>query len=182
MTPFCFEHELSAPSPAAVFAAYFDPDHQREQDRAVEILAREVLELDDRPDELRRVCRVVPLRQLPALVQKFSSGPLHYVETLTWRRSEDELAITLRPSLMRGRILIDACYRLDPVSPGVIRRRYAGTVSVNVSLVSGRVERGILADLERSTAAAAAATQGWLDRQSITTVPARTQFPANSRA
>jgi len=30
MTPFCFEHEFRAPSVAAVFAAYWNPEHTRE--------------------------------------------------------------------------------------------------------------------------------------------------------
>ena len=166
MTPFCFEHVFSAPSTAALFEAYFDPSHQIEQDKVVEITERETIELADRGDEVFRKSRVVPRRQLPAILKPFSSGPLHYIETVTWRKRADEIAIEIRPSLMRGRAKISATYRLDFVSPGSIRRRYAGEVSVDVALISARVERGIVAEFERSMPLAALCTQAWLDRRS----------------
>lgn len=165
MTPFCFEHVFAAPSPAAVFAAYFDKDQQAEQDRAIDIAEREVLELTDRGDELYRVTRIVPRRQLPGFLRPFVSGPLHYLETQRWRRSEDRIDIEIRPSLTSGRTRIEASYELKQVRPGSVLRRYAGTVSVNISLVSARVERGIVGEFERSMPVAAACTQAWLDRR-----------------
>lgn len=162
MTPFSFEHTFSAPSPAAVIAAYFDADHQVEQDRANDILERTVLELVDTPSELRRVCRVVSRRQLPAVLRPFSSGPLHYVETVTWRRDRHELAIAIQ--LMK-RTRIEATYQLENLGPGSVRRRYFGRVSVDVALLASRVEAGIVTEFSRSMPVAAACTQAWLDRQ-----------------
>jgi len=175
VTPFCFEHVFAAPSPAAVLAAYFDAQHLREQDRAVDIALREILELVDNGDTIRRVSRVVPHRQLPTFLRPFSSGPLHYLEIAVWTRTPatNEIAIEIRPSLMGGRALIRATYQLDTVAPNTIRRRYLGHVSVNVALVSTRVERGIVAEFERSMPLAATCTQAWLDRHSASSVSAR---------
>lgn len=167
MTQFCFEHVFRAPSTEAVFAAYFDPAHQSEQDREVEIVEREILSLTDDGETLCRVCRCVPRRQLPALVKPFLSGPLHYVETVTWRRAADELEIDIRPSLLRGRVQIVGTYRLDRVGPHEIRRRYAGEVSVDIALIASRIERGIVQELGKSIPVAATCTQIWLDRQSV---------------
>jgi len=158
VTPFCFEHEFRAGSTDEVFAAYFDEVHQVEQDRVLDITSREVLERS----ELRRVCRIVPRRQLPALVKPFVSGPLHYVESVTLCRDRGELVIEIRPSL--GRVQISATYRLEQVGPRAIRRRYAGAVSVNIALVGGRIEQGLVDELGRSLPRAAACTQAWLDR------------------
>lgn len=173
VTPFAFEHTFSATSADAVLAAYFDPEHQALQDHAIEIIEREVIELGDTPDELRRVCRVVPRRQLPALLKPFSSGPLHYLETVTWRRHTHELAIVIQPSLMKGRARIEATYRLEPMAPGSVRRRYSGQVSVDVALLANRVEAGIVAEFSRSVPIAAACTQAWLDRYSSRSHAAR---------
>jgi hypothetical protein len=162
VTPFSFEHTFAAPSPDALISAYFDAEHQAEQDRANEILEREVLEVVDTHTELRRVCRVVSRRQLPAVLRPFSSGPLHYVETVTWRRPSNELAIVIQ--LMK-RTRIEATYRLENLGPGSVRRRYFGQVSVDVALLASRVEAGIVAELFRSLPRAAACTQAWLDRQ-----------------
>jgi hypothetical protein len=171
MTPFCFEHDFVAPSTTAVFAAYFDAAHQLEQDRALEISEREVLELDDRGDELHRLSRIVPRRQLPAFLRPLTAGPLHYIERAIWQRSAERISIELRPSLLRTKI--SATYSLQRVFPGSVRRRYAGDVSVDVALVASRIERNIVAEFERSLPIAAACTQSWLDRQTSRSVTAR---------
>jgi hypothetical protein len=164
MTPFAFEHVFRAPSPAEILAAYFDPAHQIEQDREVQIIERTVLELSDTPAELHRTSRIVPRRQLPALVRPLISGQLHYIETCRWRKHDDEIDIEIRPSILKGRALITALYRLSRAGTGLIQRSYAGSVSVDVALIASRIERGIVAEFERSMPLAAAVTQAWLDR------------------
>ena len=163
MTEFCFEHVFRAPSVAAVFTAYFDPQHQQEQDRRLAIAERSVLELEDSGTELVRVSRIVPKRQLPVYVRPFVSGQLYYVERLRWRRAEDAIEIEIRPSILNGRAVISAVYRLSQLSPDEIVRRYAGSVSVDVAFVASKIERGIVAEFGRSMPIAAACTQEWLD-------------------
>jgi hypothetical protein len=153
-----------ASSVAEIFDAYWDPAHQIEQDRRLEIVERTVLEAVETDAEIVRVSRVVPRRQLPALVRPLISGPLHYVETLRWRRAEDVIEIENLPSFLRGRVRITALYRLSRVGIGLIRRSYSGAVSASVALISTRIERGIVAEYERSLPLAASVTQDWLDR------------------
>lgn len=171
MTPFCFEHSFVAASPAAVLAAYFDAEQVHEQDRALDIVDRQILELLDNEHEVVRVSRVVPRRQLPTLLRSFSNKQLFYIERVTWPRAANELAIDIR--LLGDRGQIDARYRVDQMAPGTIRRRYSGHVSVNIALLAARVERGIVAEFEHSLARAAVCTQTWLDRQSQRSVAAR---------
>jgi len=163
VTPFSFDHTYRAASAADVFAAYFDPGLQTEADRQVEIVDRTTLELEERDGVLRRVCRVVPRRQIPVFVRPLISGNLHYIETASWRRRDDEIDIEIRPSVLGGRAVIKALYRLSRVGSGLIHRRYQGSVSVDVALFSSRIERGIVADFERSMPVTAACTQAWLD-------------------
>jgi hypothetical protein len=164
VTEFCFEHVFRAPSTAEVFAAYFDDEHQVEQDRQLAIANRELLEVDDRGDELYRKCKVTPVRQLPALVKPFVSGPLHYIEAQTWRRHADEIAFQITPSMLGGRVRVEGTYSLASVGPDAIRRRYAGRVSVDVAILATRIERGIVQELVKSLPIAARCTQDWLDR------------------
>ena len=165
MKSFFHEHVFRAPSTAAVFAAYFDPQHAAEQDRELAIVERTILERTETAELLRRVCRVVPERQLPAIVRPLLRGPLHYVETCVWRRPADAIDVEIRPSLLSGRAVIRATYSLSPVSAGLIRRRYEGVVSVDVAVLAARIERGIVAEFERSMPRAAACTQAFLDRE-----------------
>ena len=164
MTEFCFEHVFRAPSTAEVVAAFFDAEHQLEQDRQLAIAKRELLEQSDRGDALFRRQRITPERQLPAIVKPFVSGPLHYIETQTWRRGSDEIALEIRPSLFGARSRVEATYSLTAVAPGSIRRRYAGRVSVDVAILATRIERGIVQELVKSLPIAARCTQDWLDR------------------
>jgi len=163
MTPFSFEHVFQAASVAEVFAAYFDPAHTREQDRRMDITERTVLSLDDNPDELRRICKVVPRRQIPRFIKPLFSGPLHYLETAIWRRRDHAIDLDIRPSILQGRASIKAIYRLEQVGT-TVHRRYEGVVSVDIALLSSRIERGIVAEFERSMPVATTCTQEWLDR------------------
>jgi Protein of unknown function (DUF2505) len=166
-TQFSFDHVFHAPSIAAVFAAYFDPTQLQLQDRRLDIIEREVLEFVDDGATVRRTCKVVPRRQLPAIVRPFVQGPLHYVESVVWRRRDHEIDIAIWPSLLRrssqGKPTITALYRLSQLPDGSIQRRYSGTVSVDLALLSSRIERGIVAEFERSMPLAAASTQAFLD-------------------
>lgn len=164
MTEFHFEHDfLRAPSPAVIFEAYFDPALSDEQDRRVEVARRDVLELDDQDGVLRRVCRVLPRRQLPAIVQPFVAGDLSYLERVAWRKAEDLIEMRIEPSVLGGRVEISATYQVRATSPGVCRRSYHGRVSAQVRLLGGRIERAIVEDLGRTLETAAACTQDWLD-------------------
>jgi hypothetical protein len=164
MKSFTHEYVFRAPSTTAVFAAFFDPQHAADQDRELDIIERLVLEREETSEFLRRVCRMVPRRQLPALVRPLIKGQLHYVETATWHKREDRIAIEIRPSLLGGRAVITATYRLSLVGTGLIRRQYEGSVSVDVALIASRIECGIVKEFERSIPVAAACTQAFLDR------------------
>lgn len=163
MTPFHFEHEFRAPDPAAIFRAYFDPALAAEEDRRVEIVRREVLEVEDTPATLRRVCKVVPRRQLPAIMRPFIPGELHFTERLTWTKADDAIDLQIAPSLLGGRIDIASTYRVEQAGPGRVLRVYEGHVAVELRLIGRKVEQSIVEDIARSLPIAAACTQAWLD-------------------
>ncbi len=165
-TQFRFEHTFRASSIEAVFEAYFDPAQLLHQDQMLDIVERTVLERIDDGATLRRTCKVVPRRQLPAIVRPFVAGPLHYLETATWRRADREIDIQIWPSLLRKkpRPTVTALYRLSQLPDGAIHRSYQGAVSVDLALLSSRIERGIVAEFERSIPIAATCTQTYLDR------------------
>ena len=165
MTPFEFEHVFRAPSVADVFAVYIDRGHTADQDAQVDIAEREFLEFEDTPTSFRRVCRVVPRRQLPAFVRPFLSGGLEFHETATWDKSTSVVYIDVKPSILGGRASINSTYKLVPGGPGEVRRVYAGSATVEVRLVGGRIERAIVDDIGASLPTSAACTQRWLDRR-----------------
>ncbi len=168
MTPFRFEHLYRAASPAVVFATYFDPRHAAEEDRRAKVLSREILEMADRPDQLVRVCRVTPSRQIPAIVRPLIGPDLSFVERLVWHKAHDRIEYDIQPKVMSGRIRMLATYQLTQAGAGQVRRVYAGTVAAELRLIGPRVERGIIDDLGKSLAITAACTQEAIDRTAPT--------------
>jgi hypothetical protein len=166
MTKFRFEHEFRDATPREIFEIYFDPENLAEQDRIADIERRELVEEKETPEQLERTYRVYPRKQPPAVAKPFlDDGTLLYVEKLVWKKAEDRIEFDIRPSVAGGRAHIGATYRVAPVGPGRVRRVYEGKATVKIPLVGGRVERGIVDELEASLKRTAQCTQEWLDRR-----------------
>ena len=119
----------------------------------------------DDGDVLHRVCHVIPRRRLPAFVRPFiAGGVLAYRETATWRRRDDAIDLDIEPSILDGRARVRSGYSLEARGPTAVHRRYAGEVHVDLPLVAGRIERGIVAEFAASMPIAAGVTQTHLDR------------------
>jgi hypothetical protein len=167
-TEYSFETVFEAPGLTAetIGAAYFDPEHLAAQDVVGQLSERAVTE--SREDDATRFCSwtVRSLRPLPALVKPFKEGGrLNYVETMTWRKQAKEIDMTIVPQIGGGRVQIAALYTFTQVGEGKVRRRYKGTINVNVSLLSGKIERAILAEIEKGMQGMSECTQKWLAAQ-----------------
>src|SRR5262245_26912584 len=132
MTPFRFEHDFRNASPADVLALYFDQGHSDAQDEIAEIDKRDVLALDETEDQLVRVMKVYPKRQLPAVASSFVNGKIHYTERLVWKKKDDRIELEIRPSVMTEKTLIGITYRVVQKAPGVVQRTYEGKVTCEV--------------------------------------------------
>jgi hypothetical protein len=66
--------------------------------------------------------------------------------------------------VLGGRVSIDAIYSLTKAGEGQVKRRYAGKVTVDVRLVSGKIERAIVSEIEAGMPMMTKCTQDWLDR------------------
>lgn len=163
-TRFHFEHRFCATSPAELFAIYFDDAHRDEQDRRVDIARRDITIDVDTPATRRRVSRVYPRRRLPALVRALVNGDLSFDETVEWIKAADRIDFEIVPQVLGGKTKIHATYQLRADAPGVVHRTYEGEVSVDVRLLSARIERAIIDELERSLAVSVVVTQEFLDR------------------
>ena len=166
MTKFCFEHEFHHATPGDIFDIYFDPEHIVEQDQLAAIDRRELVEHTDTPEARVVVYRVFPRHLIPAAVKHFAKeGPLHYIEHVTWRKAENVIEFSIKPSVMGERAHSVAHYRLAPVGPGRVKRTYDGKADVDVPLFGRRIEKAIVEELERSLRRTAKCTQEWLDRR-----------------
>ena len=165
-TEFSYEHVFRAPSTTTILSAYFDPDHLATQDKLAELGGRTVVESHDDGEIWKCSWRVTAQKPLPIFVRPFvSGGRLSYLEAMTWRRKDDAVDLTVTPEILNGRVQINAVYQLKKIGEGQIHRRYSGSVTVGIRLLSGKIERGSVAEFEKSMPMMAECTQGWLDRK-----------------
>lgn len=164
-TDFCFDHVFRAPSTTAVLSAYFDPDHLATQDKVAELGDRVVVESIDDGAVWKATWRVSSHKQIPLIARPFvAGGRLTYLESMTWRRADEAVDLTVTPQILDGRVTMSAVYQLQKIGDNQIHRRYQGSVTVNIKLLSGKIEKAIVAELEKAMPSMAACTQGWLDR------------------
>ena len=163
-TEFSFDHVFRAASPATIFNAYFDPDHLTTQDKLAELGDRVIVEDQDDGKVRKTSWRVTSLKQLPLIARPFvDGGKLVYLESMTWRRDANETDLVVTPQILNGRVTLNATYQLTQVGENQIKRRYKGSVNVNIRLLSGKIEKGIVSELEKAMPMMADCTQRWLD-------------------
>ncbi len=164
-TEFSYEHVFRAPSTRTVLDAYFDPDHLATQDVVAELGDRVVTE-NQEDDQIRKTTwSVTSLKPLPGFVRAFvSGGKLRYLETMTWRKADDAIDLVVAPQIAGGRVQLAAIYELTQVGEGQVRRKYKGQVTVNIPLLSGKIERGIVDAIQKGMPMMFDCTQKWLER------------------
>lgn len=160
---FSYETVFEASGKDAVLAAYFDDAHLAAQDTVAQLCDRTIVDAHE-DDALRRCTwRVSAQRPLPVFVRPFvEGGRLTYLEMMAWRKADDEIDLTIVPQVLGGRVQITATYQLADVEPRQVRRRYAGTISVSVPLLSGKIERAIAAEIASGMTAMTECTRQWL--------------------
>ena len=172
MIEFSYETVFEAPSKTVVLEAYFDPDHLAAQDRAGDLCDRVVTKSVE--DDAVRVCawRVRANKQLPLYVRPFlSAGQLWYVEEMRWRKADDAIDLAITPQILGGRVQIHAVYELADIGARQVRRRYRGAITASVSLVGGKVEKGIAAEIDKGMGVMTECTRAWLKQNRGQDVP-----------
>ena len=164
-TAFKFEHIFRASSPSVILASYFDPGALAAQDLVGGLVDRTVVESVDDGVTWKCIWRVTSTQPIPFVARALvSGGRLQFLEQLTWCRNNHSADLVVTPQILGGRIEFTGRYDLELVAPSQVRRRYSGNVSANIALLSGKIERGIVAEFEKSMPAMSASTQSWLDK------------------
>lgn len=158
---FSFEHVFAGVKPLELLRAFAHPDHQAAQDLAGDVERREIIERVDTDERYRCESWVFPRRKLPALIRPIVRGGLEVHEVVTWDKRGRELEIAMQPKVLGGRTRIATRCLIDEDPEGA-RRYYRGTVTVEVALIGGRVEKMIVEEMGRSMDAAHRTTMRWL--------------------
>jgi hypothetical protein len=163
-TPFSFEYVFRVSSVATLASAYFDPDHLATQDKLAQLGDRVIVENHETETLRKTSWRVTSLRALPMIARPFvSGGRLSFLEMMSWNRATNAIEMSVVPEILGGRVQIAGSYDLSQIAEGQVRRIYKGTITAALTLVGGKIERGILETFTENMPAMAGCTQGWLD-------------------
>jgi hypothetical protein len=162
MASFSISHDFRGRSIELFWRGYFDEDHQANLDSSSDMKERTLLEFKDTEETIYRELRMVPKRQLPAFIRKFTNE-LGYVSKSTLVKADNRMTIEIVPTVFTKRSKITGIYTIEQVDPDTIRRTYVGDIEIKVALIGKKIEKAVIEDMQRSFAAGAECTQKWLD-------------------
>jgi uncharacterized protein DUF2505 len=163
MTHFSIAHEFDT-TPGEFFKLFLDEPYNVDLYDRIGVRERKVLERKEDERSVHWVMRIIPKRDLPALIKKVVGGDLGYTETATYHRDRDLIDITIEPTLLKERTKIKAIYTVKTIGGGRVRRTFEGDIHVDLPVVGRKVEATVLDDIRRSYDIAAQVTAEWLKK------------------
>ena len=161
MTHFALIHEFEC-TPEAFWGVFFDEPYNIEVYDRIGVRERRFLARTEDEATIHFELRIMPKRDLPAIIKKIVGGDLGYTEISTYYKGKDYLDVRIEPTLLKDRTRIQAVYSLKPVGPGRVRRTFEGDCTIDLPIVGRKVEATVLEDVKRSYDIAAQVTREWL--------------------
>lgn len=162
MLPFRFAHEFRG-DPNHYWELFFDEAATRKQFAAVDVHDYDILELSRKDGVWTRTIRVTPARDLPLVIRKVTGATLGYTESSVYTVAKGTAVTDVKTSTLANRIDMSGTHELTGIGDGRFTRVFTGSVEVRVAVVGKRIEKLILADMEKSYAVGAELTQAGLD-------------------
>ncbi len=158
---FQVEHRFNGITLADYEKLYFDEAFNGALCSSVK-LERELLKMDQQGSKLHRQVRVCPDRELPAPAAKvIGSSKIIYTEHCDYTFGTYRGTWKTLSGILPDKISSNGTFSFRQDGNAVVRR-VDGDVKVNIFGIGGIVERGIIADVEKSYAQAAEFTQRWI--------------------
>jgi hypothetical protein len=110
----------------------------------------------------RRVLRLTPDRELPAILRKLVSGAISYTESNQFTRATNTLEVVTVPSFLADKITTKGIYTLVELEPMRVRRVWQGVCECKIPLVGRKVEEVIIDEVRRSYKLTTDFTRAWL--------------------
>jgi hypothetical protein len=165
-THFAITHELAA-TPEEFWRVFHHEPYNVELYDRIGVKERTVLDRSEDAETIKWSVRIVPRRDLPALIKKIIGGDLGYTEISTYYKGRDRIDVRVEPTLMKERTRIQGVYTVKPIGERRIARTFEGDIAFDMPLVARKVEATVLEDIKRSYDVAARVTAEWLARGGV---------------
>ena len=162
-TRFSIVHEFDCDA-ATYWEIFWDETFNQEQYAKLGC-GRTLLLREDKGDILLRDQEIRPERELPAVLRKFMSGALKYVEFGRFKKPSGPLDVTIKVPALGERFQMQSSYAVTEVGPGRCRREFSGECTVKIPLVGGTAEKAILSNMRETYDNAAKVHREWIARR-----------------
>lgn len=126
-------------------------------------LTRELLSERKSARELIRKIRFTPDKTLPpAMARAVGKDKMSYVQEQRWKLGELKMFWTVVPDVMGDRVRSKGDFQLRALGPAQVERLVTGEISANIPLMGSRVEKMVVADIEKGYERTADLTRDWL--------------------
>src|SRR5262249_39118022 len=108
-THFAITHELDA-TPEEFWRVFLHEPYNIELYQRIGVKERTVLDRSESAETVKWAVRIVPKRDLPALIKKVIGGDLGYTEISTYYKGKNYIDVRVEPTLMKERTKIQGIY------------------------------------------------------------------------
>ncbi|MFT5587768.1 MAG: hypothetical protein ACI9VR_005381 [Cognaticolwellia sp.] len=130
-------------------------------------LSRELISERKSARELIRKIRFTPDKTLPpAMARAVGRDKMSYVQEQRWKLSELKMFWTVVPDVMGDRVRSKGDFQLRAVGAEQVERIVSGEITASIPLMGGRVEKMVVADIEKGYERTAELTRSWLLKHS----------------
>lgn len=126
-------------------------------------LSRELLSERKSAKELIRKIRFTPDKTLPpAMARAVGKDKMSYVQDQRWKLDEHKMFWTVVPDVMGERVRSKGEFQLRALGPEQVERIVTGEITASIPLMGSRVEKLVVADIEKGYERTAELTRTWL--------------------
>lgn len=160
---FRFEHEFDI-DPKTYWNIFFDDAYNVDLYKRLRMNDRKVLEQKDDGKVLRRVVKLTPADEVPAMFRSVIKDT-GYTEHDTFYRDRSAMDVVIEPSMLKNKFDFRAIYSVIPVGDARCRRIFEGDCKVSVMVIGGQIEKFIVDNVRASYDTAATVTREWIAKR-----------------
>ena len=163
MTHYRFEHDFEIDA-NEYWELFFSEPYNVDLYREMKMKERHVIEHVDDGKVLRRVVKVTPSDDLPAMFKSVVPDT-SYTEHDVYHRDRSSMDVVIEPAAGKSKFDMRAVYSVTPLGPGRCRRTFEGDVKVSVMILGGQIEKFMVERLRASYEVATNVTRRWIEKK-----------------
>ncbi len=155
-------------TPARFWEMYWDDDLDAML-REGSTIQRDVVEEREEGEVLIRRLRFTPQQELPSVAAGIlGTNKLVYEQENRFDRGAGVLHWSVMPTILPGKLDARGTVEVSAVGESACEQRVLGDIAVRIPLVGGRVEKAVVAEVEKSWNRTAEACREWLKKHGST--------------